>query len=507
VEQAKVWQVPELEGLCRSGDITACAVAGQPARIEERLRLPLLQAVSNRNRALFSILEPRADAISWFVRWQRSPSEVELLPLVNVDQNAPEGSPWRVRVVTVELPVAAQSQPLILVGLGAQGQLRDLRRFQAMPAAEPARELRWALVSCMDDAFANEGGPMWTQLMARSPEVILAIGDNVYADWRGGKKIGEMVDPATLWDRFVEARFNLSIYRSEALIPWASVWDDHDYGMNDGDRTYPHREASTRNFRLFFPTGLAAETQAESQVRQGPGTSSVINVAGQTFLLLDGRSFRSPNGVPPICKQKPDSRPCRNKKDPPVGDETHFGAEQTDWALAQVRAAPGPVWLVAGTQWYGGYQPFESFEGNHPQDFVRFRQRLNEAVRRASGQPARPIAFASGDRHLSEVMRIKVKDDGLPFDTVELTSSAIHAKVFPSNWTEFPNRRQIQGAAETMNYTIVTSAPESLSQLGIRWQAFGPNNRELYVGETKVVTVTERPRQRMRSRGSQSSAQ
>lgn len=105
------------------------------------------------------------------------------------------------------------------------------------------------------------------------------------------------------------------------------------------------------------------------------------------------------------------------------------------------------AWLITGDQWFGAYSPFESFESNQPNDFKKFMARLKEQGGR--------VAFISGDRHASEIS--KIEKPLLGYETLEVVSSPIHAKVYPSNWTDFPNPRQIAATAEAFNYVLIES--------------------------------------------------
>ena len=54
-------------------------------------------------------------------------------------------------------------------------------------------------------------------------------------------------------------------FRNCASCRLLATWDDHDYGVNDGGREYPQREASQRVFLDFFGD------PADSERHNGPG--------------------------------------------------------------------------------------------------------------------------------------------------------------------------------------------------------------------------------------------
>lgn len=328
---------------------------------------------------------------------------------------------------------------------GADGKELDRRTFSSL---EDKSSYNFAVVSCSDDFYKAEQKGMWTELLDKRPEFILAIGDNVYADLKNGQ-LAPITQGLDLWNRYLETRATLHIFRAEKLVPMAAIWDDHDFGVNDGDRRYPLKSESLKIFLSFFP-----QTQSEGNFVRGPGAASRWALGGQAFILLDNRSFRSPNLKSPACKAKPDHRLCQPRPDTLGEDvlakkepETHFGVEQERWAFAEVRKLRRPIWLVSGDQWFGAYHPFESYEGSHPNSFRKFVREM--------GKSAFRVAFISGDRHNSELTKVNKKFLG--YESFEIVSSPIHARVFPTNWNDFPNKDQTFGTFEAMNYTMVHS--------------------------------------------------
>jgi alkaline phosphatase D len=68
----------------------------------------------------------------------------------------------------------------------------------------------------------------------------------------------------------------------------AHMWDDHDYGRNEGDKTYPDKKMSLQVFQEYFPTYPLTEH----------GDWQSFSYAQADFFLLDSRSQRDPNGEP-----------------------------------------------------------------------------------------------------------------------------------------------------------------------------------------------------------------
>ncbi len=61
----------------------------------------------------------------------------------------------------------------------------------------------------------------------------------------------------------------------------------------------------------------------------------------------------------------------------------------------------------------------------------------------------------------------------------ELTTSAIHAKVFPSSWDESPNVRQMQGRANIQNFAVIESETNE-GTLFLNLTTWGPDREKLF---------------------------
>ena len=330
----------------------------------------------------------------------------------------------------------------------ASGEILDLRELQTLKAS--GKELSFALTSCMDDSYVEEQKSQWLDLMTFKPEVLFMIGDNVYVDIRK-KRWLRKISPETIWQRYVETRNNLQIFRVKRLVPVFATWDDHDFGRDVAGGDFEYKDASKAIFNEFFPQELNKVV-----INKGPGISQIVRMREQTFVFLDDRSFRSNHEK----KQKP---------------ESHFGEDQEKWLLQWLKKLKGPAWIISGDQFFGGYHPFDSYQANHPIAFEKFLKTLRQSKRR--------YVFVSGDRHLTELMKIPVRATG--FQTYELTSSPIHAMVFPGSFKKHPNPLGIEGKDGMMNYMLVDS--KSLGRgVQFKTRSYGLNKKLLFKRELKV---------------------
>jgi alkaline phosphatase D len=427
-----------LKKLCGTKVPSACALLGSQSEPTTH-RLSIAQGVSDATSVRLTVVAPKREALLYFVGPKGGDKFVRV-EAVRVQRSDHAMAVDQLSVKNLDLKGSFE-----LLVSSYSGELWDRRTFKALDLNK--KYARVALLSCMDDRLKKVADVMWPQVMAQKPDAMLLIGDNVYAD-------SPLVDtPAKdLWKRYVETRQELKLYYADALIPLVATWDDHDYGRNDGDSNYAFKNESAEVFFAFFPQKLGS-----TELVRGPGVSSWWNAFHVNFALLDDRSFRTPN-----------------KQDQPGA--THFGPEQEQWLQKQMSESTKPVLLVSGDQFFGGYHPFESYEGSHP---LSFKERMVEWKK----SPV-PLLFLSGDRHLTEIMNIEAEVLGYP--TYEITSSGVHAKVFADALTRNPNPRRLVGAAGKYNYSILEIMRASRHLLELSVAAFGDQQNVLYQKTLKV---------------------
>lgn len=416
--------------------------AAQTKIVVPRAAYAIMQGVTGPNWTRLSILRQRNENLTYIV--ERGPDDI--LPKKNLRLTTHDYAASDAVVDELMIQGFLPADQLRL-RVEKEGKIVDQRSF----AGRSGRGgVKFALVSCSDDFYQEAQAAMWNHLAAQKPDVIFTIGDNVYGDVENHQWKGDAT-PDLLWRRYVQTRENLEIFRQSQLIPIIAVWDDHDYGQNDGDRRYQFKKQSLEIFHSFFPQSTGFE-----RFHHGPAAASSYSWGEQRFVLLDDRSFRSPNQPSPICQAKaghplcrPRPMPDRGADNPKSEPHTHFGYKQTQWALREIDDARSDVvWLISGDQWFGAYSPFESFEGNHPKDFAQFMKSIRDLTNSR-------VAFLSGDRHSTEITEVEASLLG--YETFEVVSSPIHSGVHPSNWGEFPNPRQIQAFAGSFNYVVFDS--------------------------------------------------
>jgi alkaline phosphatase D len=297
-----------------------------------------------------------------------------------------------------------------------KNQVLDRRELHALDRQKS--RARVSILSCALD-FAPNKEKRWQSVFRAQPDMVFFMGDNVYGD------IGVLdANPESLWRRYVETRRRVPFYRARRLIPVLAVWDDHDYGKNNSNYQYAEKNASLDVFETFFAQDRGLSRSA--------GVSFTTELFGHQMVFLDNRFERD--------------RPV-------AGRRTFLGGEQSDWLYKIMQSARRPLMLIQGCQVFGGYSnKRQSFEGrDYPEDF--------EVFRKAAQGLRQPMLLASGDVHITEIMKIEKSMFG--FETRELTASSMHS--FPKLEIEKNPRRthlESQHNHLVVDMSVTASGPQ-----------------------------------------------
>lgn len=162
---------------------------------------------------------------------------------------------------------------------------------------------------------------IWSQVARFRPAAFLFIGDNNYMP---GKAEGFDLPEAG-------AREIMSLYHRRfrqvpglrdilATTPSYAIWDDHDFGPNNSDRTFKWRDLAIETFRRYWPNPYAESSGA-------PGVFHRFRIADVEFFMLDNRSHRDPNEA--------------------EDRSTMLGEAQLEWLKAKLKSSTATFKVIA----------------------------------------------------------------------------------------------------------------------------------------------------------------
>jgi alkaline phosphatase D len=254
-------------------------------------------------------------------------------------------------------------------------------------------------VGLLTDLAAGARSRAFASLARDEPDLVVILGDYPHADPAGLEAMRAMHRDLIAGDTAVGLSFRDSILWR---FPVARVWDDHDYGWNNSDKTFPHRRESLAAFDEYWP-GYERPAPHEGlwhAFRYG----DLVEV-----FVLDLRSQRDPvYGAPP-------DDPDKSMLD---GDERPEGRPkgQKAWLLSALRRSRAR-WklIVSSVPWNRTVEKDDSWWA------YRAEQRQILDALRAGGVEG--VVVVSGDIHVGGAI-----DDGslggLPELSVPTTNSS-----------------------------------------------------------------------------------
>ena len=323
--------------------------------------------------------------------------------------------------------------------ISADAEVREgiVRTQRYWNSAADAAELTIAIGSCFYLANPNPvfrgngaGFQIFDAIAAKRPDLMLWLGDNVYL------QTPDLLDPTSMAARYRQVRNAAPLAKLLTATSHLAILDDHDYGPNDSDGSYPLKGDTLKLFQRYWPNPTFGMPGV-------PGAFGWARLGDVEFFLLDDRYYRYPNRYPK------------------VPEKTMFGAAQFEWLKQALISSTARIKLVVnGSQLWNRASRFEGLH-QYPHEQKRLADWLLE--QRIDG-----VVFVSGDRHFGELLRI-ARPGAYPL--YEYTSSPL---------TSTPATRL--ESAEHDNPDLVSGTLQARRQFGII-RLSGPGTRRILAFE------------------------
>lgn len=340
-------------------------------------------------------------------------------------------------------------------------QTQKLFQWQEPRGIHPP-EFTFAMGSCF---FVNEtdvdraGKPygrnyqIFDHIHQRKPDFMLWLGDNTYlreVDWFSRTGMGR---------RYTHTRSLPELQPLLASTHHYATWDDHDYGPNDADRSFIHKNTALEMFNLFWGNQTAG-------LAEGDGVYSQFQWGDVDFFLTDNRWFRAPNN--------------RSGK----ADAPYLGEKQLNWLIDALSASSAPFKVVAfGTQAINPTQMYELYA-----NYAAERRQLLAAI---AENKVEGVVFVSGDIHHSEV-NVLEREGAYPI--FDLTSSSLTAGIYSRTADENIPTLVRESVVNENNFALITvSGKRNDRSLWLRYiNAKGEEKYELRIHENDLKYTKEK---------------
>jgi len=277
---------------------------------------------------------------------------------------------YTVRVPLLGLQPATTYYYKVVVN-GQPYPVTGLPRFTTFPLTETVTNFSFAVVSDLSsDPTAH--AQAYASAANDAPAFVLQTGDfdhsnpatvaplsienwqvmhrNVLHDMKSGQDFAHYLGPA---------------------FPFFHIWDDHDYGANNADRTAPWKDLATQAFREYYPLPPLPEPES--------GLWYSFRYAQAEFFLLDLRSQRDPDDWP-----DGPNHSMLDGADLPVG--------QKKWLKASLLASTARwKFIISSSVWNPHSKQADSW--------YQFQYEQNELVSFIRNNNITGVIILSGDLH------------------------------------------------------------------------------------------------------------
>lgn len=315
---------------------------------------------------------------------------------------------------------------------------------------EKAPDFTIALGSCSyisEEALDRPGKPygsnytIFESIAKKNPDIMLWGGDNIYlreADW--DSKSG-------IYHRYTHTRSVKEMQSLLASTQNIAIWDDHDFGSDDSDRSFYNKYVTQQAFKDFW-----ANKSYGMNSNQKEGVYSSYNWGDAELFLLDNRFFKSPN-----------------KRI--TGEKTMLGAEQIQWLIdALVSSKATFKIIVIGGQVLNTEAVFENYENYKTEKEFLLKEILANQIK--------GVLFISGDRHFTELSALKRPDTYSLFDWTVSPLTSGHGVI--EKIAKEPNANRVPGSlfAQHVFGTLSFSGEKETRQM--KMSLFDKDGAELW---------------------------
>jgi len=310
-------------------------------------------------------------------------------------------------------------------------------------------DFRFAMGSCLyvnDPPSDRPGEPYGGQfkifdaIVAQKPDFMLWLGDNTYL------RDPEFQSVKRMAYRYTHTRSFEPMQPLLAATAHYAIWDDHDYGPNDANRSFALKRQSLQLFKDFWANPAYGMPET-------PGVFFRFNWADVDFFMLDDRYYRAANRL----------------RD---ADKPFLGEGQIQWLKDNLLTSYAAFkFIVVGNQFtnvYSRYEAFARFSG----EYEAFMSWLDRAG-------VYGVVILSGDRHFTELLKTTRPGN---YPLYEFTSSPLTSGTVSDLGEEVDNPLRVSGTLvnDARNFGLIqVSGPRGERSLtlqtydwqgGLRWE-------------------------------------
>lgn len=229
-----------------------------------------------------------------------------------------------------------------------------------------------------------------------NPDFMIWLGDNVYlreADWNSRSGI---------FYRYSHTRALSELQPLLASCNHYAIWDDHDYGPNNANRSYRNKNHTLEAFKLFWANPSNGVNEHDE------GISTTFEWGDCHFFLLDNRTFRTANF---------------RKYFVGCDKQTILGENQINELIDGLKSSKSTFnFIVLGGQFLNPAHKGETYNNIAAKE----REEILEIIKK---EKIPGVIFLTGDRHFTELSSLS---DSTFYTLHDITISPLTSSPYPT---------------------------------------------------------------------------
>ena len=272
--------------------------------------------------------------------------------------------------------------------------------------------------------YGGDSSIFTTMAGEKDASFMLWLGDNWYT---------REVDYFSAWGMAKRPSHDRSFEVLQPLLkamPHYAIWDDHDYGPNNADKSFVLKETSRKVFMDYWNNPSYGEN--------GQGIYTRFQYNDVDFFLLDDRWFRSNDDM----KDSIDGKTNSSKR--------MLGEQQMEWlknSLLQSNASTATSFRIIAI----GSQVLNN--ASSKDCFINYSYDFHELTNFLAEYNIKGVVFLTGDRHNSSVIKL---DRPGTYTLYDITASSLTAGVSRRSEREAKNPNMVVAVEEVNSYSRIS---------------------------------------------------
>ncbi|MCH7679843.1 alkaline phosphatase D family protein [candidate division KSB1 bacterium] len=315
------------------------------------------------------------------------------------------------------------------------GEQSEWFNFNSFPAQNEPGKFSFVFSACVRDKYAPHN--VFATISELSPTFVALLGDQMYADYDGDINTGPAASVLAALRAKYNRNFDEYFQTMSSQVPVVAIWDDHDYGRDNSDRTYRYKAEAKKVFKETYPI-------YPFRVEDG-GLDYKFTIAGVDIFVLDTRWYRSP------------------MQDGDIEGKTMLGEEQLSWLLNGLKQSMAPFKLVFSSVSLNDYGGDTSSGRTGFDSWMGYKFERNKILSFIEENQIQGVLVFSGDQHYpsahilnwqAPLNSVSQTDTSIVYSLSDLGSVVFDFSASPLHYTRAAGHRLLSGNQENPFYSF-----------------------------------------------------